>query len=91
LLDSCHLPDRLPEQLIVLGGGYIGLELAQAMRRFGAQVTVLQRGHHLAADEDPEVSAAVHDLFRDEGITVHLQTRGRRIPPGSAWSWPGCA
>jgi pyruvate/2-oxoglutarate dehydrogenase complex dihydrolipoamide dehydrogenase (E3) component len=67
--------DRLPEHLIVLGGGYVGLELAQAMRRFGARVTVLEAGEQLAGREDADVGAAVLELFRDEGITVHLQTR----------------
>ncbi|MCW2644401.1 MAG: rclA [Pseudonocardiales bacterium] len=67
--------DRLPEHLIVIGGGYVGLELAQAMRRFGAQVTVIEQGHQLAGREDADVAAALHELFRDEGITVHLQTQ----------------
>lgn len=64
--------DRLPEHLIVLGGGYVGLELAQAMRRFGARVTVVERGRQLLQREDPDVSAAILDLFRDEGIDVVL-------------------
>ncbi|GAA1627275.1 mercuric reductase [Kribbella alba] len=67
--------ERLPEHLIVMGGGYVGLEFAQAMRRFGAQVTVIEQGAQLAGREDPDVGAAVLQLFRDEGITVHLQTR----------------
>jgi pyruvate/2-oxoglutarate dehydrogenase complex dihydrolipoamide dehydrogenase (E3) component len=67
--------ERLPEHLIVMGGGYIGLEFAQAMRRFGARVTVIEQGAQLAGREDPDVGAAVLQLFRDEGITVHLQTR----------------
>jgi pyruvate/2-oxoglutarate dehydrogenase complex dihydrolipoamide dehydrogenase (E3) component len=67
--------ERLPEHLIVMGGGYVGLEFAQAMRRFGAQVTVIEQGTQLAGREDPDVGAAVLQLFRDEGITVHLQTR----------------
>jgi pyruvate/2-oxoglutarate dehydrogenase complex dihydrolipoamide dehydrogenase (E3) component len=71
--------DRLPEHLIVLGGGYIGLELAQAMRRFGARVTVLEAGEQLAGREDADVGGALLELFRDEGITVHLQTRVRSV------------
>jgi pyruvate/2-oxoglutarate dehydrogenase complex dihydrolipoamide dehydrogenase (E3) component len=71
--------DRLPEHLIVIGGGYVGLELAQAMRRFGAQVTVVEQGHQLAGREDADVGAALLELFRDEGITVHLQTRVRCV------------
>ena len=67
--------DRLPEHLVVMGGGFVGLELAQAMRRFGSRVTVIERGPQLAGGEDPDVAAAVLDLFRDEGIDVLLGTR----------------
>ena len=70
--------DRLPEHLIVMGGGYVGIELAQAMRRFGAQVTVIEQGPQLARSEDADVAAAVHELFRDEGIDVRLRTSIRR-------------
>jgi pyruvate/2-oxoglutarate dehydrogenase complex dihydrolipoamide dehydrogenase (E3) component len=69
--------DRLPEHLVVMGGGYVGLELAQAMRRFGSRVTVLEGGPQLAGGEDPDVAAAVLELFRDEGIDVLLGTRVR--------------
>jgi pyruvate/2-oxoglutarate dehydrogenase complex dihydrolipoamide dehydrogenase (E3) component len=71
--------DRLPGHLVVMGGGYVGLELAQAMRRFGARVTVIERGPQLAVAEDPDVAAAVHDLFGDEGIDVWLRTRVRGV------------
>jgi pyruvate/2-oxoglutarate dehydrogenase complex dihydrolipoamide dehydrogenase (E3) component len=71
--------DRLPEHLIVIGGGYVGLELAQAMRRFGAQVTVIEQGEQLAGHEDADVGAALLELFRDEGIAVHLQGRVRNV------------
>src|SRR5688500_20180454 len=66
--------ERLPEHLVVLGGGYVGLELAQAMRRFGSKVTVIERNAQLARREDPDVGAALLELFRDEGIDVLLQT-----------------
>jgi len=69
--------DRLPEHLVVMGGGFVGLELAQAMRRFGSRVTVIERGPQLAGGEDPDVAAAVLELFRDEGIDVMLRTRVR--------------
>jgi pyruvate/2-oxoglutarate dehydrogenase complex dihydrolipoamide dehydrogenase (E3) component len=65
---------RLPEHLIVLGGGYVGLELAQAMRRLGAGVTLVERGPQLASREDPDFAQAILDLFRDEGIEVLLNT-----------------
>jgi pyruvate/2-oxoglutarate dehydrogenase complex dihydrolipoamide dehydrogenase (E3) component len=64
--------DRLPRHLIVIGGGYIGLELAQAVRRFGSDVTVIERGTQLAEREDPDIGAAILDLFREEGIEVLL-------------------
>ena len=67
--------DRLPEHLIVMGAGFVGLELAQAMRRFGARVTVIEPGPQLAGGEDPDVAAALLELFADEGIDVRLRTR----------------
>ena len=69
--------DRLPEHLVVMGGGYVGLELAQAMRRFGSRVTVIERGPQLAGGEDPDVAAAIGELFGDEGIDVRLGTQAR--------------
>jgi pyruvate/2-oxoglutarate dehydrogenase complex dihydrolipoamide dehydrogenase (E3) component len=71
--------DRLPEHLIVLGGGYVGLELAQAHRRFGAQVTIVEIGPQLAGREDPDVASAILDMLRDEGIAVHLGAHVRRV------------
>ena len=62
----------LPAHLIVLGGGYIGCEFAQMFRRFGSNVTVVQRGPHLLDREDPEVSAALEGAFRAEGIELLL-------------------
>ena len=67
--------DRLPDRLIVLGGGYVGLEFAQAYRRFGSQVTVIETGPQLAAREDPDIAAAILELMQDEGIDVHLNAR----------------
>src|SRR6202045_3191070 len=71
--------DRLPRHLIVIGGGYIGLELAQAVRRFGSEVTVIEHGAQLADREDPDVGAAILDLFHDEGIEVLLGTQVSRV------------
>ena len=67
--------DRLPSHLIVLGGGYVGVEFAQAFRRFGSQVTVLEFGTQLLGREDPDVAAAVLTIFEEDGIDVVL---GRR-------------
>ncbi|MDT4933605.1 MAG: hypothetical protein QOK11_1497 [Pseudonocardiales bacterium] len=71
--------DRLPEHLIIMGGGYVGLEFAQAIRRFGAQVTIIEEGPQLAGREDADVGEALLELLRDEGITVHLQTQVRSV------------
>jgi pyruvate/2-oxoglutarate dehydrogenase complex dihydrolipoamide dehydrogenase (E3) component len=71
--------DRLPRHLIVLGGGYIGLELSQAFRRFGSNVTMIEHGAQLANREDPDVAEALKDLFVDEGIEVVLDATTRRI------------
>jgi pyruvate/2-oxoglutarate dehydrogenase complex dihydrolipoamide dehydrogenase (E3) component len=61
---------RLPAHLIVIGGGYVGVELAQAYRRLGSRVTVLQAGAQLLDREDPDVAAAVRTIFEEDGIEV---------------------
>ena len=66
--------EEVPEHLIVLGGGYVGLELAQAFRRFGSRVTVIERNSALIHREDPDVTEAMEQLFRDEGIEVKTDT-----------------
>lgn len=67
--------DQIPGHLVVLGGGYIGLELAQAMRRFGSEVTIVERNDHLAHREDDDVTAALEEMCRDEGISVLTNTK----------------
>ena len=62
--------DTVPEHLVVVGGSYIGLEFAQMYRRFGAEVTVVERGPRLAGREDPDVSNAIREILENEGITV---------------------
>lgn len=64
--------DRLPDHLIVLGGGYVGLELAQAFRRFGSRVTVIERDARLTGREDPDISKAILELLQEEGVEVLL-------------------
>ena len=71
--------DRLPEHVIVLGGGYVGLELAQALRRFGSAVTVIERGRQIASKEDPDVAQALLENFTSEGIEVLLETKVREV------------
>jgi len=71
--------DRLPEHLIVVGGGYVGLELAQAFRRFGSRVSVIETGPQVVSREDPDVAAAVLDMLSDEGIEVYLSSRLERV------------
>ncbi len=64
--------DRLPEHLVVLGGGYVGLEFAQAYRRFGSRVTVVEHGPQLLGREDPDVTEEIRRLLTAEGIDVLL-------------------
>ena len=71
--------DQLPEHLLVLGGGYVGLELAQAMRRLGSRVTVIERNRSLLHREDQDVTEAISELCRDEGITVVTGTAVGRV------------
>jgi pyruvate/2-oxoglutarate dehydrogenase complex dihydrolipoamide dehydrogenase (E3) component len=66
--------ESVPEHLIVVGGSYIGLEFAQMFRRFGSEVTVIERGPRLIPVEDDDVSQAVHDILTGEGIAVRLDS-----------------
>ena len=63
---------ELPAHLVIVGGSYIGLEFGQMFRRFGSEVTIVERGDRLLPREDPEVSAAVVDILQGEGIKLHL-------------------
>lgn len=65
---------EVPEHLIVVGGGYIGLEFSQIFRRFGARVTVLARGSQLMKKEDPDVAECVKEILEGEGIDIKLHT-----------------
>jgi pyruvate/2-oxoglutarate dehydrogenase complex dihydrolipoamide dehydrogenase (E3) component len=66
--------DYLPSHLIVLGGGYVGLELAQAYRRFGSRVTVIEAGPQLMSREDSEVSDEVQRILGQEGVEFRMAT-----------------
>ena len=65
--------DYLPQHLITIGGGYSGLELAQAYRRFGSSVTVIELGPELMAREDIDVSQEMRRILSDEGIRVLVE------------------
>jgi pyruvate/2-oxoglutarate dehydrogenase complex dihydrolipoamide dehydrogenase (E3) component len=71
--------DRIPEHLLILGGGFVGVEFAQAMRRFGSRVTIIDRNTRLVHREDQDISAGLHELFRDEGIDVLTNSRITRV------------
>jgi pyruvate/2-oxoglutarate dehydrogenase complex dihydrolipoamide dehydrogenase (E3) component len=72
----------VPRRLVVLGGGYVGCELAQAYRRFGAEVAIIEPGAHLLAHEDPEVSGEVEAVFRAEGIELLFGAGARAVTGG---------
>jgi len=78
--------DYIPGHLLIVGGGYIGLEIAQAMRRFGSRVTIIERNARLAHREDEDVSDALHDMFREEGIEVVTSAHITRVE-GKSGKW----
>lgn len=71
--------DEVPEHLLVLGGGYVGIEFAQMFRRFGSEVTVVQRGPQLLAREDADVAEAVAEILREDGVGVLLGTEAQGV------------
>ena len=71
--------DEVPERLLVLGGGYVGLEFAQMFRRFGSEVTVVQRGPQLLSREDADVAEAVAEILRQDGVEVLLETEAQSV------------
>jgi pyruvate/2-oxoglutarate dehydrogenase complex dihydrolipoamide dehydrogenase (E3) component len=74
--------DEVPEHLLVLGGGYVGLEFAQMFRRFGSEVTIVQRGPQLLSREDADVAEAVSEIMREDGVEVLLRTSALRAGRG---------
>jgi pyruvate/2-oxoglutarate dehydrogenase complex dihydrolipoamide dehydrogenase (E3) component len=83
--------EEVPEHLVIVGGSYIGLEFAQMMRRFGAEVTVLERAPKMLPREDDDVAAGIRDILAAEGIALRtgaeclsLERRGERIVVGAA-------
>src|ERR1700716_1718647 len=77
---------EIPEHLVVIGGGYVGLELSQAMRRFGSKVSVIERNDRLVHREDEDVTEALRSLFEDEGIQIVLNARVKSISGKSGQS-----
>jgi pyruvate/2-oxoglutarate dehydrogenase complex dihydrolipoamide dehydrogenase (E3) component len=78
--------DQVPEHLLVVGGGYVGIELSQAMRRFGSKVSVIDRNERLMSREDEDVCEALRSLLEDEGIDVLLSARIKRVSGKSGQS-----
>src|SRR5438477_4085408 len=71
--------DRVPNHLLVMGGGYVGVELSQAMRRFGSKVTVIDRNERLMSREDKDICEALGNLLADESIEIVLNARIKRV------------
>jgi pyruvate/2-oxoglutarate dehydrogenase complex dihydrolipoamide dehydrogenase (E3) component len=82
--DSIMELDQVPEHLLVLGGGYIGVEFGQMFRRFGSRVTVVQAGPQLLREEDADVAAEVLKILREDGIDILLDARAQEVKPGIA-------
>jgi pyruvate/2-oxoglutarate dehydrogenase complex dihydrolipoamide dehydrogenase (E3) component len=80
-LDSSSIMDlrEVPRHLLVLGGGYIGLEFAQMFRRFGSEVTVLERGSQLLPREDADVAEAVAEVLEEDGVEVRLSAKALAV------------
>jgi pyruvate/2-oxoglutarate dehydrogenase complex dihydrolipoamide dehydrogenase (E3) component len=71
--------DRAPEHLMIVGGGYIGIEFSQMFRRFGSKVTVIQAGSQLLHEEDPDVVAEVTRILRQDGVEILLNAHTQRV------------
>lgn len=76
--------DTVPAHLVIIGGSYIGLEFAQMYRRFGAEVTVVERGPRLASREDDDVCIAIKEILEGDGITIHLGANDIRVSKDGA-------
>lgn len=76
--------DELPRHLIVVGGSYVGLEFGQMYRRFGSEVTIVQRGEHLVPREDAEISDAIRAMLEKEGVGVRLRAECAAVARSSA-------
>ena len=70
---------EVPQHLLVLGGGYVGVEFAQMFRRFGSEVTIVQRGGQILTHEDPDIAAEVMEILREDGVEILLDTDAARV------------
>jgi pyruvate/2-oxoglutarate dehydrogenase complex dihydrolipoamide dehydrogenase (E3) component len=80
-LDSTSIMEleALPKHLLIMGGGYIAIEFGQMFRRYGSQVTIIERGEQLLAREDSDVAEEVYKILREDGIDVRLKARASRV------------
>ena len=83
-LDSTSIMElaKVPEHLLIIGGGYIGLEFGQMFRRFGSQVTIVQRRDQLLTREDRDVAGEIAEILHQEDIHILLETEPLRVDPG---------
>ena len=86
VLDSTSIQElgEVPKHLLILGGGYIGLEFGQLFRRLGAEVTIIQHSSQLLPREDPEIAASMLNILHEDGITVHLNASADRASSPSS-------
>ncbi len=77
--------DTVPEHLVIIGGSYIALEFAQMYRRFGARVTVIEKGPRLTSREDEDVSATIKEILEAEGIDVVVECHRDPIRQARQW------
>ncbi|OBT97874.2 hypothetical protein VE01_03938 [Pseudogymnoascus verrucosus] len=89
VLDSTSVQelDVVPAHLVVIGGGYVGVEFAQLFRRLGAKVTILQRGEQLLQREDKEVADALLEILKEDGLTINLYSSASSISTSSTGSF----
>ena len=80
-LDSASIMelDQVPEHLLVLGGGYVGLEFGQMFRRFGSRVSIVQAGAQLLSREDPDVAQEIASILKQDGVDVFLNAKAQRV------------